>query len=426
MRTPDFSIYDTKCGFEFEFYSHLSKDSTKNSLQKALGVKIELAEYHSEIEPTDKLFKLEPDNSGGKNLHELVTGPLPYNQARLILSQVSKWIAKNGWTSDRCGIHLNLSFDSDKYGPEFLSRMNKLAFILELDESIIYKFFPEREDNTYAKSVKWVYPMNPNFLLNTNTLSKHQFLLPEEKYYGVNFLKLEKNYLEFRYLGGKGYEKKVEGTTIIWEHFLRTMFTICIQKQYTDTQIYKLQSILKKHQVIIEGTKDSVEFKKSFPDIKFTVDLNDNDINLSTYWEHLKIKIVKLLTVSGLKEGKLNYDTDRGVLQIKDAKLKSFYSEGIEIIDSKLDGNFINCDIYNCTGEDAFLEQCDLYMQCELKDSRLKNCEINKYSTILNSYVFGLDTVFRGKMKDGVFREGKIAKSAEIDKSVNIVDQTKL
>ncbi len=38
--------------------------------------------------------------------------------------------------------------------------MNKLKVILNMDEDLVYKYFPNRENNFYAKSIKRIIPSN--------------------------------------------------------------------------------------------------------------------------------------------------------------------------------------------------------------------------------------------------------------------------
>jgi hypothetical protein len=99
-------------GVEFEFYSNLDLEATQKSLATLLDRKIRLEDKaHSDFQPSAEEFKMEPDMSGGKGLIELVTGPIPYRNARIVVIKMLNWISKNGYTNDRASIHINLSFD---------------------------------------------------------------------------------------------------------------------------------------------------------------------------------------------------------------------------------------------------------------------------------------------------------------------------
>ena len=215
-------LSSAKVGFEFELYSELSSKDVSRALSKALGKRVivpisvkgfgkeEKGNYHSEIEPTSTLFKLERDFSGGKDMYELITGPMAYEDARIVLIKTLQWIKENGWTDSKSAIHLNVSFNEFKTKLKTpVSSLNALKFILGFDEEFVYSRFPNRRDSVYAKSIDNVYPVNRFiFYEKPENIDTAQYVLPSEKYYGVNFLKLPKNYLELRYLGGESYENK--------------------------------------------------------------------------------------------------------------------------------------------------------------------------------------------------------------------------
>jgi hypothetical protein len=230
------SILNTsQVGVEFEFYSNHSLEDTQRQVSDLLGRKIQIeTKAHSEFQPNAKTFKMEPDMSGGKGLIELVTGAIPYRNARIVISKMLKWIDENGYTTDRSSIHLNLSFQNDYLDDNnVISKMNTLKFILEFNEAQVYKLFPNRENSIYAKSIKWVMPKHESFYFNEGSFSTNNFNFPNTKYYGVNFEKKIKNYLEFRYIGGKDYEKKKDQIFYLLDRFIIQMWKSCYHTEFT-------------------------------------------------------------------------------------------------------------------------------------------------------------------------------------------------
>ena len=153
-------LQDSLVGIEFEFYSDKELEDVRSEISTLLSKKIRLeGKAHSDFVPTKDEYKLEPDMSGGKGLIELITAPIPYNIARNTILKVLAWIQENGYTTDKCSIHLNLSFNSKKTGkPNLISKMDSLKFVLGFNETEVYKLFPHREKSVYAKSVKWIMP----------------------------------------------------------------------------------------------------------------------------------------------------------------------------------------------------------------------------------------------------------------------------
>ena len=112
-----------------------------------------------------------------------------------------------------------------------------------------------------------------------------------EKYYGVNFSKLPKNYIEFRYLGGKDYEKKYNTIMSMTEHFIISLYETLNNPKYTNEDVKKLNAILEKHGDVIRSYKDYQIFKSKFPDIKLMVDLKTYDQIVETFYPKMREKI---------------------------------------------------------------------------------------------------------------------------------------
>ena len=211
----------SKVGFEFEFYmKDLSFYKTLELLNKDLSpVKVHgFRQYHSDFTPDSKNFKIEPDLSGGSNMVELVTGPLEYNDAKYYLIKIIKFIQNYGYTNEKSSIHFNISFfDGDKN----LNDLNVLKLILNTDEDEIYRFYPSRKGNIYAKSVKQIIPYKEYDFFNIPIDSvKNNLMLPDNKYFGINFLNINNNKstqrVEYRYIGGKDYEKNIGNIDLYW------------------------------------------------------------------------------------------------------------------------------------------------------------------------------------------------------------------
>ena len=175
-------------GFEFEFFSDMVRGRIIESLSKLLGKKIILSsKYHSKIPVNASTFKLEPDYSGGSKMNELITGPMPYAEAIPVLIKVLHWIDENGYTTDKCAFQFSVSFDNRDRKLEKMERLDKLKFILGIDENVIYSNFGNRTNNVYAKSVKRIVPQNRfSILENVTTIDPKLFKLPDDKYFGAN------------------------------------------------------------------------------------------------------------------------------------------------------------------------------------------------------------------------------------------------
>jgi len=415
-------------GIEFEFYSNLSIEETSKKLGEAIGKKIRIeTKHHSDFSPTKNEFKIEPDMSGGAGLMELVTGALPYSEGRMIIIKVCDWITENGYTSNRSSIHLNLSFDPKLTGNKYqLSRMSPLKFILDFDEDQVWRAFPERKDSAYAKSIKFILPRTETYIYDGNHINQNNFIFPKSKYYGVNFEKLQKNYLEFRYLGGEDWHKKQSKILTLLDSFLLQLWKTSNTQEFTNNNRLELKKILALNKKVIDSRVDWRNIEKGWKDVKLTVDLNKDPRVIDIYWHQIKERVINLFTNGQLTKGNINYDSDTGRVQVEGGVLP--YCFGLlnyEFIKCSLMGELTECDIFACDVKSSDLKMCNFYQGTQITGSKVGSSYVNQSCVTNNCYVYGTDGVFSGKMYNGIFREGKYTKDA-VFKDTEIINSKKI
>lgn len=423
------AIYSSKVGFEFEFFANEDIQEAKTSIANTLNKKIRIEDKaHSDFTPTDEVFKLEPDNSGGTGMIELVTGPLPFVEAKIIMAKTLKWIQENGSTNDRCSIHVNLAFDGKKLGP--VTNMTKLdigKFVLNFDEDKVYEAFPNRKDSVYAKSIKFIVPLSG---MTQNSPGKNMwqnYMFVNEKYYGINFTKIPKGYIEFRYLGGKDYEKKYNTILSMTEHFILSLYETLTNPTYSEEDMKKLDAVLEKHQDVIQSYKTYQKFKEKFPDVRLMIDLKTADQIIEMYYPRIRDRIFDLLTKADLKEGLINYDSDTGRIQIKDAELKRcFEINDVDIVDCVIKGNIKGCDIFSSELLDSSIFECNLFGGTECKGCKIEESYVSRNVTTNDCYVFGKRGVFSGDMEGGIFRQGRATKFARFSDTTEVIEIEKI
>ena len=396
------AIYSSKIGLEFEFFANEALDEVKYNLSNALNKQIKIEEKaHSEFTPTD----------------ELVTGPMPFVESKLIIAKTLKWIRENGSTNDRCSIHINVAFDGKKLGtPTNVSSLDIGKFVLNFNEDAVYEAFPNRKDSVYAKSIKFIVPLSGMTQPSPATISWRNYMFVSEKYYGVNFSKIPKNYIEFRYLGGKDYEKKYNTIMNMTEHFVLSLYDSLVNPKYNQKDLKVYETILEKHSGVVDSYKDYQTFKKKFPKIHLMVDLKTADQIVETFYPKMREKIFELLTKAGLKEGLINYDADSGRMQLKNAELmKCFEIKGIDIVDSKVQGNILNCDIFSSELINSSLFESNIFGATDVSDSKIEDSYVSKNVMCKDSYVFGVRGIFSGEMEGGIFRKGRATEMARFE-----------
>lgn len=425
-------FYETQVGIEFEFMREpdYSKSQIKQDLEKILGVGIKVEKgHHTEFTPTEHIFKMEDDFSGGKNLIELITGPLNYVVAKRVITLVLGYIKnnKNLFTTNKCGIHLNLNYPNENY----IKNIDILKFILLFDEEQVYSRFPGRRGNIYTKSIKNIEPLSTNFDFRNIEVSKTNFKYPSTKYYGVNFEKLSKGYLEFRYIGGENYDQQSTEILELLDYFLFSLKN-AYETPYNNDCKEELRNILSNKKMLFEAGKSYFNFKNIFKNIKITVDGSDNEEVIKSFFAQIYgiffPVMSNMMEIKYTKSGRLNYDTDKALLEFVDFYFKKTVIEKNIIV-------FSNCKFEGSVIKDALLldcetKNCDLITveahDCKLDYTRLKD-GIYDYCKVKGGYINGKDFIIRNSELSGnlIFREGSY-EECEISDEVEIIEAKKV
>jgi len=409
-------------GMEFEFYmKDLSFYKTLELLNQQLTpVKVwGFREYHSDFTPDESNFKIEPDLSGGSNMIELVTGPMDYYDAKFYLIKIIKFIQTYGYTNEKCSIHFNLSFNGDKN----LNDLNILKLILNTDEDEIYRYYPSRKDNVYAKTIKKIIPFKEYDFFNIPiSVVKNNLRLPNDKYYGINFLNInndkETQRLEFRYIGGKDFEKNLGQLIYFMERFIINTYE-SIDALFTSEDTAKLEEFLEDNIGNYKNLSKYDNFIVDFPTIQLQINQDNNYDIVSTYYEKIYSRIFNLIeSTQDLKECIINYVIEKQTIEIVDANFRTSATlRNYDLINCQVEGIFEDCyfigsEIKNSQVSKSKLQHSDAdnskILNCKVEQSELRNCYF------MNGYL-------NGDMYGGVFRSGDLGPYATMDSEVKVV-----
>ena len=410
-------------GFEFEFYTNMMKGEAAESISKEVKKKVRVSEkYHSDLKVTSSLFKLEPDYSGGNKMVELVTGPMEYSEAIPVMIRILNWIEKNGWTDDRCAFQFSVSFDRfRKDVKDRIENLDKLKFILGLDENFIYSKFGNRSNNVYANTIKRVVPVNRfSILENITSIDPRMFKVPDEKYYGVNFTKLKDGYLEFRYLGNRDYEKKVPEIREVIDYVILYLYDILSRRksEYTKDDLAKLKDMMKEYSKVVRSYNNPEIFFANFPDFHIFVDLKGMDENIKTYFPMIREKVFELIVDGNVRSCYFNYDTTNGRFQVKDGRIRDFMKiKDIDLISCDIKGGAIeNCNLYTCDIKKVRIENCNVANGCKIRSSKVNDSVVEFSNELIGCFVDCNGKNVNCKMEGGVLRSGNVGDYAEISK----------
>jgi hypothetical protein len=416
------------CGLEFEFYmKDLSFYKTLELLNQYLApVKVwGFRKYHTEFTPDANNFKIEPDLSGGSNMVELITGPMNYFEAKYHLVKILKFIQLYGYTNEKSSVHFNLSFADDSN--KNLNDLNVLKLILMVDEDEIYQSYPSRKGNVYAKTIKKIIPYKEyDFNSVPIDVVKNTIRLPSDKYYGINFLHInnpkESQRLEFRYIGGKDYEKNIGQITYFLDRFILDVYK-SIDASFTDQDIEELENYLEENINNFKNFSKYDNFIVDFPTVTLQVDQQYSYDIVNAYYDRIYPKLHKLVdSTESLKDCIINFVTTTNKIEIIDANIKTTQNiSGFDFINCIIsDGifescHFVNSEITNCQVIKSRIHGSDV------KSTKVLNCEVD--SSELNDCFF-MGGYLNCDMTGGVYRSGKLGPYGNISSETKIVSDT--
>jgi len=413
-----------KIGFEFEFYmKEMSFYKTLEMLNTELApVKVwGFRQYHSDFTPDQDNFKIEPDLSGGSNMVELVTGPLEYYDAKYYLIKIIKFIQTYGYTNDKCSIHFNLSFTSDE---KDLNDLNILKLILNTDEDEIYRIFPSRKDNVYAKTIKKIIPYKEYDFFNIPIdVVKNNLRVPNDKYYGINFVHInndkEHQRLEFRYIGGKDYEKNIGQLVYFMDRFIINVFD-STDTEFNSEDISKLEEYLEENIKLFKNFSKYDNFIIDFPSIQLQIDQISDYDTVNAYYGKIYSKLYSLIDgTNDLKECIINYVTATQTMEIVDTTIKSTTTlKNYEFINCTIEGIFENCNFLGTEITNSQVSKSTL-THCDANNTKVLNCRVDN-SGLTNCYF--MEGYLNGDMFGGVFRSGELGPYATMDSEVKVVN----
>ena len=427
-------IFETaKLGFEFEFFSPIGRDILASTFESALGRKVVWTNsYKSDIPVTESQFKLEADFSGGFKMHELVTAPLHYSEAVNVLFRAMNVIAENGFTSDRCGLHINLSFDKQKSElPISLENLNTLKFILNLNEAKIYELWPSALNKTqkpYKGSVNFIYPKN-KFIAETTLSVKPdptQFNIPQSKYFGLNFTKLAEGYLEIRYAGGMDYQTKKSQAVDLINYLTELTYSVLENNsQYSLIEKQQISKILEKQKATLFAVKSPQNLKSAYPSISLYVDLHSDLQIIESNFANLKDSLFNMIAFGNLKSGVVNYDTTTRRIQIKDARLKEgFGISGVDLFNCIIEGEVTNCLLHGCKVKSSLIKESIIFTNNEIRHSLIKNCSFQRdgINLIAGSYLdIKAEHPIFAELKECIVRAGTLSYNSTADSKTEFI-----
>lgn len=311
--------------------------------------------------------------------YKLETPFYDYTKSRVFLSSFLTYIANNEKTDDRCFLKTRVCFNDQN---DNLYKLNICKFILNFDEEKSYSLFPNRKKAIGGRSIEHIYPLSMDMQIDSLFGQYNEYANIDTRDYGVCFNELKDNVLVFQYIGGKGFENKLGEIEQLVDYYIINTYTSLVSPEFTQYDMDELKKRSEKYKQTLESFSSYKDFKKRFSKINVLVDLYDIDGQENVWWNQLKERLYEIVVnVFGCSNEKatINYDTDEGMYQLKDVELETFSMvNNVDIIDSKMCGNFNSCNFYNTTLSNSTIDYSALLNESVVECSILRNTYVSE------------------------------------------------
>jgi len=414
----------TQIGVIWEFYSSKEDNFIVEDLSKLTAKNIILTNNES-VHPSFSSAVLLKEYESKHSRYSLILSTQQYFSIYPIIQNVNKWLSENAQTTLDTLMKVILTFD-ERHLQTFrsISEMDVSRLLLKFDESYIYKRLSEQENSPFAISVKKLIPING--YVNTRNLSNsmnNSFILPKNTYYGINFSSQPMGVLEFNYIGGKDYPSKQKEINEVIEYYVIKTYQSLNETEYTKFEVDEMDKLTKNLENIQDGYYDVNEFFKIFPNIKLSVDLNKDIQVIKTFWTQLRNKIYETITNCNFVKGEINYDTELGRFQLRNAEINSTLLSGYDVLKCKINGVLENCELWNCEINNSRLYNSTLVNGNNVNKTFLYGVKANTDNKINQCYIINNDEILNCQINESIVKFASLGKNAKLDESSIIINR---
>jgi hypothetical protein len=412
-------------GIDLDFYCKFSIKKVAEKFALILGSPVEVVNEDNFTPTKDKFFIIESFGYG-KERYRFYSNSLPYSDSRQVLIKVFATIKEFGYTDNTCICRIDFSYN-ETLVPISIEKLAILRFILEFNEDMMWRFFPENRDSIYVKSIKNITPQNKFYRSENVNVSNFNYVLPTMEFFGVLFDRVKDGILQFRYIGGKDYEYKITEALDVIAIYNSYVSKCLFDPSYSDKNKESLKKVISNASNIIKAYESYQGFLDTYPDIVLTVDLEKNDQIIESKFVKFRDDIFNLLSSSDIKKGEINYDSSMSRIQLQGGEGHIYEITNWEFINCKLIiENGFDCNFFECHINDSSLNRCNLYRYSKVKNSRLKDTYINRTCIIEDTYIHGKLSTIEGKIEGGMINGGRMGIHSHVSKETEMIDYSKI
>lgn len=392
--------------YSFEF---ISEDLVPGAISEAVGLPIITKGSPNSYQI--RLTKL------GKQRWKVSTGFMDYSQARISFINSMRWLSESAKTDSHCGAIVDVSIFDDKNNVTY--RSNPMKTVLGFDDSKAFESFTEA--TAIAQPLRSA--IGKFELIGSASISSCPLSMGSEL--GVDFTKAKDGFVRVKYIVGEGYEKKLsEGLSIIESVSSCLVNGFKSPGGYSQEEKSNFNRFVNEANSVRASCADYPTFKQIYQGLDLSANLSNDPKEISAMFGRFKEQLISLLEGCDIEnnEAEINYDSNRGILQIKDATIKVRSIQRLDILESKVIGGRLHkCQLFETECRSATLSCC-YASQTKIRNCTAVDCFLDMDSEVNESILDGRITEIRCSVGKSAIRNGRIDKRASIDDLTEIYE----
>ena len=415
-------LSNARIGLEFGFLSSKETSFIIEDLGRITGKAVSLSSPLSYL-PSWSHSILVKEFEGESPRYRYLLAPQDYKSLDSLIPAVLEWIGSTAKTDDTMGLRVSLSFNErDLKMSKTLSHIDLAKMSLAINEEYLYNRFQRRKNSPYCFSSKKMEPLKGIFnssdpKRNFNSL----FFPPNGKNYGIDFTDSRMGVLHFNYIGGQGYEENIPLVKEALQHYIISTYQALNNEEESERMVEEVNTLLEGFKECRRAWFDPSYFIERWKGIKLSVDLNHEKDHILPFWSSIREELIPLLFTSGIEEGKVNWDSDRGILQMKGIKSPWMRANGIEIVDSEIAGDLDSCSIWNSRINLSKISNSTLVSGSSISRSLLERVRIDYSNSVEKSIIENAGEIVNGEVKGSLIKNAGIGRKARLDEGCTLV-----
>jgi len=295
--------------------------------------------------------------------------------------------------------------------------------ILKMDENFIYNKFPLMEDSPFSLSIKKLVPFD-QFLNVSNPLQdfKNAFKLPIAEYYGIDFTEQPMGILKFNYIGGPKYAQKPHEVNESIKYYIMATYQTLNTANYTMDMKHEFDKLTEEYSKMRRSYYEPDYFMDAFPEIKVLVNLREGDQVVKSYWDKIRVPLLKLVLESGFRKGSFNLDTDQGLFEIKGAVLKGVKISNMNIVNCEIKGLVEKCSLWRSKFENSRISNSILVAVNEVKSSLLTGCRADRDNDVERSYIVNQGEIINCRVNESIIKNAGLGQNVKLDEECTVIE----